>query len=782
MLQWTAFAVGLLAAGLAREGDGTWLQQAVVWLPSGIAVFGVWRLGWRALLVVGAVGAVLRVGIGYPTGIVVAGSIGSVLEAWFGARLLRRLGVSMAFARMRDVLALCAVATLAPGASVLASWVGRVAFDVFRDVPFYSGWGGWWRMNALGLLLVLPLLGTWRSVWPLRPTRRGVATAVLLGVLLAAVVWAVFFELAPSAITGLMLHSTMLLALVAALRFGTCGAATVAALAAIALNVATAHGLGPFALLDAGSRHSVLQLFELSLLAVPVAFGALIAEREGALASRLRSERRLSALTEVLPDVTWRLRADGTCLAMMVPPGVVPVVPPEQAVGARLDTLLPAAAAAAWLDRVRATLRGERVEPFEHELRVADRPRVYELRCVRLSPHEALCLQRDITDRRALEDELRRAQKLEAVGRLAGGVAHDFNNVLTVVVGCAENQIVELPPGTARDDARLIVESAERAARLTRQLLAFSRQQVLAPAAVDVGAVVDDLAALLRRTIGEHVELELDRGERPATALVDRGQLEQVVTNLVLNARDAMPRGGRVRITSRTVVLDAGFTAQHGTAAGRYVRLAVGDNGVGMDAATCARAFEPFFTTKPQGRGTGLGLATVWGIARQSGGFVTIDSAPEVGTTVAVYLPAANGAEATFVLPTAPPRRASAATILVAEDDPAVRERLVSALQKGGHTVLAAADGEAALRLVAAVSKPIDLLVTDVVMPRCDGRQLADQLRRSRAGLRVLFVSGYPDHRLDGDGGLPPATGFLAKPFTREDLLGQVDALLATAT
>ncbi|HEX2094085.1 MAG TPA: PAS domain S-box protein, partial [Longimicrobiaceae bacterium] len=356
---------------------------------------------------------------------------------------------------------------------------------------------------------------------------------------------------------------------------------------------------------------------------------------------------------------------------------------------------------------------------------------------------------RDVTERKQAEEALRlsqqqflQAQKFDAIGRLAGGVAHDFNNLLTAIRGNAELLLLDIPPDDpGREDVEEIRRAAERAAGLTRQLLAFSRRQVLQPRVLDLNAVVLDMERMLRRLIGEDVEL-VTRLERTAAHVrADPGQLEQVLLNLAVNARDAMPSGGRLIVETRNARLDEELKRTYPyVVPGPYVLLAVTDTGHGMDRETQERVFEPFFTTKP--RGTGLGLSTVYGIVKQSGGYIWVYSEPENGTTFRIYLPPveAPSEEAAPGPGAAAPTR-GAETVLLAEDEETVRRLAKRVLQRSGYTVLEAADGEEALRVAEAHRGPIHLLVTDVVMPRLGGRDLAARLLAARPGLRVLYVS-----------------------------------------
>ncbi|HWA56896.1 MAG TPA: ATP-binding protein [Gemmatimonadales bacterium] len=389
----------------------------------------------------------------------------------------------------------------------------------------------------------------------------------------------------------------------------------------------------------------------------------------------------------------------------------------------------------------------------------------------------------DITDRKLLEEQLRQAQKMEAVGKLAGGVAHDFNNLLTAIAGYADALLATLPEGdVARQDAVEITRAAERAASLTRQLLAFSRLQILSPRVLELGQVVEQLSGMLRRLIGEDIRL-ITRHIGPAAHVrVDRGQIEQVLLNLVLNARDAMPQGGTLTITTGAQPLDDATARSHGLSAGPHVCLQVQDTGTGMDEPTRLRAFDPFFTTKEPGKGTGLGLATVYGIVRQSGGSVQLESSPGAGTLVRVYLPMVEEApEAEAPAVAGPGPSVQGVTTLVVEDEQLVRDLVCRTLRRAGYTVLVASNGEEALALSRATPDPIDLVVTDVVMPRMNGSELAQRLAAERPGIRVLFVSGYANEVLDVRGGLEPGTEYLQKPFVPSVLLDRVRELLTPA-
>ena len=363
---------------------------------------------------------------------------------------------------------------------------------------------------------------------------------------------------------------------------------------------------------------------------------------------------------------------------------------------------------------------------------------------------------------------------MEAVGRLAGGIAHDFNNMLTVIKGYSELLLEEVGPTNERlrRAADEIYKSADRAASLTHQLLAFSRRQVLEPKLLDLNEVVAEMDQMLQRLIGEDIQLVSIRRTGLGQVKADPGQIEQVILNLAVNARDAMPQGGKLTIETANVEIDEDYAFTHVVVhPGDYVMLGVSDSGCGMDAETQAHLFEPFFTTKEKGQGTGLGLATTYGIVKQSGGYIWMYSEPGHGTTFKVYLPRIWEAAKTIAQGTPVGDAASdVETILLVEDEKAVRELAAWTLEKNGYTVLAAGDAAEATQLAQRHERRIHLLLTDVVMPEVNGRQLAQRLTSLRPGSKVLYMSGYTDDAVVHHGVLEPGVAFLQKPFTAADL------------
>jgi len=393
---------------------------------------------------------------------------------------------------------------------------------------------------------------------------------------------------------------------------------------------------------------------------------------------------------------------------------------------------------------------------------------------------------RDIADRKRLEAQLLHSQKMEAVGRLAGGVAHDFNNLLSIIVGYAYLIQTSSPEGAPiRSAAEQIMAASDRATSLTRQLLAFSRKQVMRPEVLDLNRVLSGISKILPRLVGEDIDVRFVNGDGLHNIKADPSQVEQVVMNLVVNARDAMPRGGKLTIETANLSFSEREAQHHGVRSGDYVMMAVSDTGHGMDEATRSRIFEPFFTTKEAGKGTGLGLATVYGIVNQSNGHIWVYSEPGQGTTFKIYFPATAGAAAQPYQPAAlEPSLCGNETLLLVEDEAQLRELLAHVLRDQGYRVLAAAHGPEALRLLQEAPTALDLLLTDVIMPEMRGQELAEKLLQTSPGMAVIYMSGYTDNALIHSGALPGAApdNFLQKPFTPDRVLRLVREVLDRRT
>lgn len=508
-----------------------------------------------------------------------------------------------------------------------------------------------------------------------------------------------------------------------------------------------------------------------------------IADRQRVQAALAQSEAKWRSLVESAPSAIMTVDHDGTILFASRP--LAPHDGRDVTGGNVLDLIWPDQHAALREALGRVLRHGER-QTVEVSGGGAGDLRWYS---VSLGPIRdgaevtgAVLIASDITERRLLEDQLRQSSKMEAIGQLAGGVAHDFNNLLTVINGYSQFIVRRLKEGDPlRRDLEEIRRAGERAAKLTRQLLAFSRRQNLELRVIDLNEVIEGMCSMLGRVLGEDIALDLHLSEDLGATRADAGQVEQIILNLAVNARDAMPSGGTLIVETANVALDEQFTAGHlDLKPGPYVRLSVSDTGCGMTPEVLAHLFEPFHTTKDPGKGTGLGLATVYGIVKQFGGGIYVYSEPDHGTVPKIYLQRSDVdvSCAEEVEAVSEPLPGGSETVLVVEDKPDTRVFTVTALERLGYKVLEAARGSDALALVSARSEPVDLVLTDVVMPGMDGVDLVERLSTLCRGFRTLYTSGYTDRAILHQGALAPGTAFVEKPFSVDDLAHKVRAVL----
>jgi signal transduction histidine kinase len=510
----------------------------------------------------------------------------------------------------------------------------------------------------------------------------------------------------------------------------------------------------------------------------------------------LTANSEMRAVFQTFPDLYFRLDDTGKILEVKAGSETDLCLPSAQLVGKKIQDIPEQGVSGKFSEAIAQVKRTKALVSVEYSLGLAHESKHYEARLLPLLENQILVIVRDITKGKQSEEALhqseeqllqseekfRQSQKMEAVGRLAGGVAHDFNNLLTVIIGYCELLTAQVKPDDPLSrNAGEIQKAAERAATLTHQLLAFSRKQVLQPKVLDLNDVVAGMEKMTRRLISEDVELRTVFKKPLGRITADPGQIEQVILNLVVNARDAMPRGGRILIETGNVTFDQkNQSRNHELEAGDYVKLAITDSGVGMTNAVKAHLFEPFFTTKEPGKGTGLGLATCYGIVKQSGGDIRVYSEPDHGTTFKIYFPRIDHSAAAETSPVenTPPCRGTE-TLLLIEDEISVRKLTATILRSCGYVVHEASDGLEGWQLISSDQSPkFDLIISDVIMPRMGGRELVENIRLKLPEMKILFISGYTDDALADRGALGPGIAFQEKPFSPKQLARRVRAVL----
>jgi PAS domain S-box-containing protein len=771
---------------------------SLVWPPTGIAFAALTLLGYRYWPGV-ALGAFLA-NASTPVPLLGAAGIalGNTLEALVAAYLLRRVtGPRPQLDHLQHVRTFVLVA--APLGALCSAIVGSVSLWVTGALPspaFPAAVGVWWTGDLLGALVVAPVFFTWAVPAQTRDDPRRLLEVLVLcvGTIAAAELGlGRFFDLGALRAVD---YPYLLFPFVvwAALRFGARGASRMSLTVSAVAVVHTVQGGSPFV-----SASAQVTLFQVAgyLLVVAVTGLVLAAavrwERHQATQALAKSEEQLRRALDAARMGTWFWSVENNRLTGDDNLRQIYGLGPRDRISTYeelLERVHPDDRARV-ADAVRKVLQNGGELDYEFRVLLPDgRVRwIAEQGEVRRDEHGRPVYMTgvvtDVTERRTAEERLRQAHRMESVGRLAGGVAHEANNQMSVVLGSADFILGRTDvPEAVRADVEFIRKAAERTAAVTTQLLAFSRRQVLKPEMLDLNAVVTGWEPVLRRIVGADCGVVLRLAPGLGAVRADPGQLEQVLLNLGLNARDAMPRGGRISIeTFQSEVTRAYTWGKPSTSIqpGQYVVLAVSDTGHGMDKETLSHIFEPFFTTKGVGKGTGLGLSTVYGIVKQSDGYVWAYSEPGQGTTFKIYLPLRAGAVSPARPDSVPGETVAGETILVVEDEAAVRHMMTRALEDAGYRVLQAPGAAEAIEVVARTPGKISLLLTDVVMPGKNGRELAERLEEVNPGIPVLFTSGYTDGEIERRGLLQPGAAFIQKPLTPRALADAVRKILEAA-
>ena len=778
--------VALLAAAYVLAGRLGFMVSAIdpvvssVWPPSGVALAALLLMGTRFWpgVTLGALVLYLTGTMAPLPAMVIAG--GNTLEALIGAWLLTSVGFRLSLERLRDVLAFVVLGAIA--STPVSATVGVTVLALSRgaaEMPDWTIWTTWFSGDAIGIVLVTPLILTWAAGPPLRVSRRDVIEASVLATLLIAC--AVVLWQAPVS----YVYAIFPLTIWAALRFGSRGAATASLVAsAIALGY-TVSGVGPFATSTPVNNLFQLQTFIGILAITNLIIAAVIAERRAAESALRRSRQQHQDIVNYASVGVLQTDFEGKIL--LANPAMAHILgyeKPEHLIGLNMpdDVYWDSTQRGAIISRFDALGSGEAAEV---QWKRKDGSPIWvdvhgrSVRDGAASYFEGFIY--DLTSRKELESQFRQAQKMEAVGRLAGGVAHDFNNLLTVIASCTDFVLDDPSLGEEhRTDLGEVKKATDRATSLTRQMVAFGRTQVLRPSTLDLNDRVAELFPMLKRLFETAIDIRIE----PATDLwavrADPGQIEQVLLNLALNARDAMPDGGALTFATENCVVSAEplGLGVYSMKPGDYVVLTVRDTGVGMDEDTQRKIFEPFFTTKEVGKGTGLGLATAYGIVKQSGGYIKVRTTLGAGTEFLIHLPRTEAVPDKIVPPERRDDRPASGTVLVVEDEAAVRNALQRILIAEGYTVITAGNGIEGLELFTARKDDIDLLISDLVMPGMGGRELGRKCSLLRDTLKVIYISGYTRDSLLSQQTFEEGTEFIEKPFTRDAILDRIARVL----
>ena len=786
---WVGYGVrvALLAATYVLAGRLGFLVSATnpivssVWPPSGVALAAMLLMGRRfwpgialGALILNLTGTIMPL-----EGIAIAG--GNTLEALAGAWLLKSIrGFRLSLERLRDVLTLVVFGAIA--STTVSATIGVAVLALSGDaggIPYWTTWTTWFSGDAIGIVLITPLMLTWAAGSPLRVSWRDVIEASALAILLIAC--AVALWQAPVS----YVYAIFPLTIWAALRFGPRGATTAAFVVSAVAVAYTVSGIGPFATSTAVNNFFILQTFIGVVALTNLIISAVIAERRTAESALRRSRQQHQDIVHYASVGVLQTDPEGRIL--VANPALARILgyqSPDALIGLDManDVYWDSTQRGTIIRRFDALGGGDAVEV---QWKRKDGTPIWvdvhgrSVRDGAMPYFEGFIY--DLTSRKELELQFRQAQKMEAIGRLAGGVAHDFNNLLTVIASCTDF-VLDDPTLSEehQEDLREVKKATDRATSLTRQMLAFGRTQVLRPSTIDMNDRVAELLPMLRRLFETTIDIRIEPAPDLWAVRADPGQIEQVLLNLAINSRDAMPNGGTLTFaTENNVVLaETAGLGVYSVMPGDYVLLRVRDTGVGMDEDTQRKIFEPFFTTKDIGKGTGLGLATAYGIVKQSGGYIRVRTALGEGTEFLIYLPRTDALPDKIAPPERLSDRPSFGTVLIAEDQDAVRNTLQRILTADGYTVLTAANGAEALELFAARKDEIDLLLSDLVMPGMDGRELGRQCSLLRPTLKVIYMSGYTRDSLLNQETFEEGTEFIEKPFTRDAILDRMARVL----